>query len=110
MQQTWLPYVAQELRATGWVDRPRALPRSPVLDTAGLDPFESIRTVRRAAVGTHLVRATLAGSGYAAITSTLEDGVVVRRGPTWPTMCEAIDDASAEIERLLSEPRRVSGP
>ena len=107
--RTWMPYVRQELGAAGWVDRPRIVRRHPVFEPPAPDPFESIRTVRRAQVGPHLVRATIAGPGYAAVTSSVSDGLVVKRGPTRPTLREAIDDACMEIERLLAVQDGVSG-
>lgn len=69
------------------------------------DPLESIRTVRRGVVRNLLVRATVVEGGFSAITSRLDDGTVVRLGPTRQTLEWAIDDAAAEIRQLTADTR-----
>ncbi|MDO8388931.1 MAG: hypothetical protein Q7V57_00455 [Actinomycetota bacterium] len=103
--ERWLTWLQSATGKTGqqWTVRPV---RHVHLDRDALaaNPLESIRTVHRGVMHDLLVRATVVEGGFSAITSRLDDGTVVRSGPSRPTLDLAIDDAVGEIRRLAARP------
>ncbi|MDP2292671.1 MAG: hypothetical protein Q8M22_15905 [Actinomycetota bacterium] len=104
----WRILVTQRLQTMGW----SPVPRTPVaIDTDGIrtDPLESIRSVRRAAVGPWVVKAGVHGDGFASITSQASTREVVNIGPVRGDLNAAVEDACQEILRLQAGPCQVDG-
>lgn len=61
------------------------------------DPTESIRSIRRAAVGPWIVQIYPRGSGFVAITRRAKGGATVREGPLRASLAEAVADGSDQV-------------
>jgi hypothetical protein len=86
-------------------------PTEPWMDRSALwhgeghqyDPFESIRSIRSAAVGPWLVRVLSTEGGFHAMTSNVSDGEVIIEGPVRATRAEATTDGESQIRQCASD-------
>lgn len=117
-----LPYLADEAEWTirrfieeHGIDVP-VNPAEPWRDRLGgwhgplleFDPLESIRTIRKAAIGPCVVRVRVRGDLFEAVTEVAATGEVIDRSSPRATLAAAVDDGVAQVKRaqaLLSERR-----
>ena len=67
------------------------------------DPLESIRSIRRAAVGPWEISVVLSGSTFRAVTKNAQDGSVARESPRRDQLAAAIEDAVAQVRIAQAE-------
>ncbi len=67
---------------------------SPLLE---LDPFESVRTLRRAGVGPWLITVRPLAEGYDAVTTQAHTGEVVRRAEVRSSLLDATEDGVEQV-------------
>ena len=86
-------------------------PDSPWRDRTGVwhgemldfDPAESIRSIRKAAVGPWTVQVYPRGGDFLAITKWTKDGRVVREGQLHATLADAVADGLAQVTLAQQE-------
>ena len=86
-------------------------PEPPWRDRTGLwhgdlldhDPTESIRSIRKAAIGPWVVQVYPRGGEFIAITKWTKDGTAVREGQLRATLAEAVADGVAQVGLAQTE-------
>jgi hypothetical protein len=87
-------------------------PTEPWCDRVGVwhgplrefDPFESIRSIRRAAVGPYRVSVLVNDHGFKVVTEDELTKTITRQASPFASLNEAIDDATTQIQHLSNAP------